>query len=82
MLADLLPEAVGARIQVRNNRGLERKIEAYNFLPTRVDADATIFARMAPNHVVLIGAEAARREPITPAEIAEIRVLDHGPLSS
>lgn len=78
MLAELLPEALGARVQLRSNRALERKIEAYNFLPTRVGEGVTTLVRMAPNHVVLTGAEAARREPVTPAEIAMIHVVNHG----
>lgn len=80
MLAEFLPETVGARVQLRSNRALERKIEAWNFLPTRIGDGVTTLARMAPNHVMLTGAESARREPVTLAEAATIRIVDHGPM--
>jgi hypothetical protein len=76
MLADLLPDTVGARVHLRRNRDLERRIEAFNFLPTRIDEWGITLARMAPNHVVLVGAESARREPVQAGDKAAIRILD------
>ncbi len=76
MLADLLPDAVGARVQLRRNRDLERRIEAFNFLPTRIDGARITLARMAPNDVVLIGSEKARKEPVSRNDREAITVLD------
>jgi len=78
MLVEWLPTTVGARIQVRNNRDLERKIEAFNFQPTQVKEAVTIFVRMAPNHILVHGSERARREPVSESEAASITVLDEG----
>jgi hypothetical protein len=76
MLSSVLPENIGARIEIPNDEsGLLRKVEAHGFFAEHVDEARIILRRRAGNDALRGAAVEERAKPVGGELARRVRVL-------
>jgi hypothetical protein len=74
MLSAILPQAIGARVQIPSgNYAIKRAIEAYSFFPERDDGRTLTMRRIASDRALFAAQE--ERAQHTPAFVAQVRAV-------